>query len=560
MVKIYSFKFFLLLATISLTSLGLKAQCNGGTISDAQGNLILNTCTQDGTPDVFEFITSNATGGSISYIVTDTNGIIVDISKTNAINFNNLNPGTCRVYAVAFDGDFIAVIGDNANTVAFSEGCYDLSDNFVEIIKSGGSAGVVTTTNAEDLIYTCPQGGNTDSVTFQTTNQTGQFISYIVTSLDSTILDVPPGNIVDFNNAANGTCLVWALSHPGNFMTNIGDNVGSISVSGGCASLSANFVTVIKDDADGGVISTTEGSNTVYTCTQDGVSDIVRFASTGQSNSNHAYLITTTSLEVLDIEFNSFRDFDPASADTCLVWGLSYTGNLTIQPGNDASNVAISDDCYDLSDNFITVIREFVDGGSISLEDGSQLIKVCVQDSLSDIVNFINPTASDSDLAYIITNEDLEIMDITSNSFYDFNTSQTGTCWVWTMAYTGNILAMVGDTLDNTILTDSCAAVSPNFVEVIKASGDDCTSSTSDFEASNNSIKIYPNPVSDIINIDLDVVLSSDATIEIYSILGEVLVRQKYEKTIAVNELHTGYYIISIIDKGRSFSQRFIKE
>ncbi len=560
MIKIYSFKFFILLTIFSLTSFGLQAQCNGGTISDAQGNLVLNTCTQDGNPDVFNFISTNATGGSITYIVTDTTGIIVDISKTNSINFDNLNPGICRVYAVAFDGDFLAGIGDNANTVVFSETCFDLSDNFVEIIKSGGSAGVVATTDAEDLIYTCPQGGNADNIAFQTTNQTGQFISYIVTSLDSTILDVPPGNVVDFNNAANGTCLVWALSHPGNFMTNIGDNVGSISVSGGCASLSANFVTVIKDDADGGMISTADGSNTVYTCTQDGQSDIVNFLSTGQSNSNHAYLITTPSLEVLDIEFNSFRDFDPASADTCYVWGLSYTGNLTIQPGENAANVAISDDCYDLSDNFITVIRNYVDGGSISLDDGSQLIKVCVQDSLSDIVNFINPTASDSELAYIITNEDLEIMDITSNSFYDFNTSQTGTCWVWTMAYTGDILAMIGDTLDNTIMTDSCFALSPNFVEVIKASGDDCTSSTSDFEVNNNVIKIYPNPVVDQISIDAEVILSSDATIQIYSMLGEVIIRQKYEKTLAVNELHTGYYIITIIDKGKSYSQSFIKE
>ena len=56
-------------------------------------------------------------------------------------------------------------------------------------------------------------------------------------------------------------------------------------------------------------------------------------------------------------------NFEGAGSGTCLVWGLSYTGNITVSMGDNALSMPLSDDCFDLSDNFVSVIRDTPDGG-----------------------------------------------------------------------------------------------------------------------------------------------------------------------------------------------------
>ena len=41
----------------------------------------------------------------------------------------------------------------------------------------------------------------------------------------------------------------------------------------------------------------------------------------------------------------------------CRVWGLSYTGNLIAFPGDNAAEIDLTDGCFDLSDNFISITK-----------------------------------------------------------------------------------------------------------------------------------------------------------------------------------------------------------
>ncbi|MFC3159523.1 GEVED domain-containing protein [Chryseobacterium arachidis] len=75
----------------------------------------------------------------------------------------------------------------------------------------------------------------------------------------------------------------------------------------------------------------------------------------------------------------------------------------------------------------------------------------------------------------------------------------------------------------------------------------------------NNGIQIYPNPVSDILNVTK---VSEKAAYKIYSAAGQ-LVRQGNinDGKINVSELIKGGYVITIEDKGReAFTSKFIKK
>lgn len=82
---------------------------------------------------------------------------------------------------------------------------------------------------------------------------------------------------------------------------------------------------------------------------------------------------------------------------------------------------------------------------------------------------------------------------------------------------------------------------------------------TKDFNVINNSIQIYPNPVSDILNVTK---VSDKATYKIYSAAGQLVGNGNIKDgKINVSLLIKGAYVISIEDKGKeNFNSKFIKK
>jgi hypothetical protein len=94
------------------------------------GGAVDTTVVVDSLADVLTFISDIDTGGlgfSLSYIVTDTFGNIVDFPMSDTFDFNNVNPGTYYVNIFAYTGNISAQIGDPIDSVDLSDDCFDLS-------------------------------------------------------------------------------------------------------------------------------------------------------------------------------------------------------------------------------------------------------------------------------------------------------------------------------------------------------------------------------------------------------------------------------------------------
>lgn len=76
-----------------------------------------------------------------------------------------------------------------------------------------------------------------------------------------------------------------------------------------------------------------------------------------------------------------------------------------------------------------------------------------------------------------------------------------------------------------------------------------------------NSFSIYPNPARSTINIQGFEKLSTNAIIEIYSIIGVRVAQQNYsEQALDISKLQSGIYLLKISDENKSYSQTFIKQ
>jgi len=144
------------------------------------------------------------------------------------------------------------------------------------------------------------------------------------------------------------------------------------------------------------------------------------------------------------------------------VWGLSYTGNIIAQAGDNAAAVAITDGCWDLSDDFITVVRQTVEGGALT-SNGSERANASAS---NPVVTYSNTSTSSAAYAYFILDRRQRIAAITFDQSFDFSTLGEARYYIYGMSHNGNVLRSVGDSFWGRDITDACFDRSENAVVV----------------------------------------------------------------------------------------------
>ncbi len=471
-----------------------RTSVNGGTVATVDGETEVSTIAGDGVADEFEFVSEGAdTTASFTFVVTDDSNVILAVPGGNTVDFEGAGPGICRVWGLSFTGNVLAQPGDTASVVALTDGCFDLSDNFVTVVRmdadtSGINGGMVTTENGETEAEVCVNDGMPDVIAFNSMGASGDNFTFVVTDDNNVILAVPDSNIVDFEGAGAGVCRVWGLSFTGNITAQPGDTASAVALTDGEFDLSDNFVTVNRTSVNGGTVATVDGETEVSTIAGDGMPDEIAFASEGaDTTANFTFVVTDDNNVILALPGGNTVDFEGAGPGICRVWGLSFTGNVLAQAGDTASSIALTDGCFDLSDNFVTVVRMDADtsginGGMVTTENGETEAEVCVNDGMPDVIAFNSMGASGDNFTFVVTDDNNVILAVPDSNIVDFEGAGAGVCRVWGLSFTGNITAQPGDTASAVALTDGEFDLSDNFVTVNRTSVNGGTVATVDGE------------------------------------------------------------------------------
>lgn len=331
---------------------------DGQTVSTDDGLATVYTCPGDGVADIVSFATTS-TDPNFTFVVTDENNIILDFVEGVSYDFDGAPAGTCRVWGVSAVGDITTdAIGGDIQTVIFSENCFDLSDNFVEIIRSVPEGGSVSLSDGSDAIAVCSNEESPGILTFGSETASLAPYAFLLTDGNNEIQQQLEGNTLDPATLPIGVSRIWGLSFTGNLSFAGEDVVTEATLSDDCFELSGNFIEISKKDPDGGNVRLADGTFSTLLCVNDGVADELTFANTSASDENYAYLVTGTDNVIQAIVDGDTFDSDPIDLDTVRVWGLSYSGNLLATVGADAAAIILSDECYELSGNFVTVINK----------------------------------------------------------------------------------------------------------------------------------------------------------------------------------------------------------
>jgi hypothetical protein len=443
---------------------------DGGELRLADGETTAFVCVSDGVADVLDIQTTAPAGTNYIYVITDENNIILNTSTSPLIDFEDAPAGICRIWGLAYLGDFTAAIGDNAATTDLASDCYDLSDNFVVVIRTFVDGGSVSLEDGTTNTFACGNDGEPDFFIFNNTSTaTDESYAYIVTDSQNNILAVLAGNSVDLDQAAPGECHVWGLSYTGEIIAEVGENATEVQLTDACYELSSNFVTIIRERVDGGMISLLDGNTTINICPNDDIADILSFINTGSTTANYTYVITDVNNNLLNNIGSAPFDFNEIAVPAEIrVWGVAFSGQIALM-GGDIQTTVLSNRCYDPTDNYVTIIRETPEGGTVSTTEGETTLYLCTDDGISDLYAFAASGASNTDYAFLITDDNNNILDILTNTNEaDFEGAPSGTCRVWGVAYTGTLLAEVGDNAATITLSNDCFDLSDDFVTVVR--------------------------------------------------------------------------------------------
>ncbi len=521
---------------------------DAGYVSTPDGKTTVYTTPGDGEADVVMAVTDSEANSNFAIIVTDDQSNVLGLPPGNSVDLEGAGVGVCRVYGVSFTGELTVELGDNlAELDQLSTECFDLSDNFITAIRSVVDGGMVATPGGETTVYTCPGDGIMDVVEAVSTSESTANYAIIVTDSERNVLGLPPGLSVDLEGAGVGICRVYGVSFTGSLTVQVGDNLGDLeSLSDMSADLSDNFITAFRDMPDAGYVSTPDGATTVYTTPGDGEADVVMAVTNSEANSNFAIIVTDDQGNVLGLPPGNSVDFEGAGVGVCRIYGVSFTGELTVNLGDNLGKLrSLSDECFALSHNFITVVRSEVDGGKVSTSNGDTKVNTCPGDGVADILEFSTSSTSTANYAYIITDNNGNVLGLPETSA-DFEGAGPGICRVYGASYTGNLTIQIGDNLRKlTSVSDGLTDLSDNFIQVVRR----CN------QHSSVNMELYPNPARSTVQLNHS---GARLAVQVLDARGHTLINRKFDTAnpqLDVSELPTGIYIV-LLDDGQGAIQR----
>jgi len=456
--------------------------CIETSTSTSNSSSEVNICSTDGQADVIELRNNQSIeiGDHYVFLITDENEILQEVVAQSSFNFEGSSAATQRVYGIHFDGTLNPVIGLDRNQTTAS-GCFQHSDDqtFLTIRKENCQPEFVcietltATTDWETEISICPTDGQSDEVELRNSQslEIGEHYVFLITDENEILQQVVAEAFYDFQGSGLETQRVYGIHFDGTLNPILGADRKQTTASG-CFQHSGDnlFLTVTKDacvpdfECLETLTATTDWVTEVSICPTDGQSDIVELKNNQSitAGEHYAYLITDENEVLQQVSINNTYDFEGSGIETQRVYGIHFDGILSFVIGEDRKQTTASE-CFEHSgdDLFLTIrkdicIDEFECLPTLTATtDWVTDVSICPTDGQADILELRNSQfIRDNDhYAYLITDENEILQEVTTDTTYNFEGSGLATQRVYGIHYNGELNSVIGANRKQTTAT-----------------------------------------------------------------------------------------------------------
>ena len=442
---------------------------SGGFVTLSNNQNQQQICPTDSAANLLTFRNIAAQGQKLIYLITNVNNIILDTTSKNSYLFITLGIGDYRVYGLSYNGEFSGKIGVSINDPSLSEDCFGLSSNYISVAKRNPVAGFVVMDDANTLLQNCPSDANFPSRQIRTIGNNSGNQCFVIIDGNQIIVDILFSPTIYPTEYPSGKYNIVSISFNGALNIKKGEKWGAKAPSTSCYSISGNEVSFLNIEPKGGVIKVVEG-DTSNICIGNSLPSPIKFSKDSINELSYSYLITDQSNRYLghftNIDLLSFNDY---STSNIKVWGLSHTGNITLQKGDSILKKDISTGCFQLSKNSISLKLNIFRGHIVKTNLNNDSLLICTGDGLANLVNF---SSSDSlsglNYRYVLTTLANNIIQVINGNSIDFETIGLREMRLYSVAFNGNFNSQTGVSIFNTNLSSGCFKISDNFIKILR--------------------------------------------------------------------------------------------
>ncbi len=446
-------------------------ECINNSVSMDNGAGTVNICPEDGINDVVNFSNNlnEPVGLNYVYLLTDGNDILERIISTPNFNFEGSGLGSQRVFGMHFDGVLSPLIGANRLETS-ADGCFSHSSNFVSIVKDACIpafdclASDVRTGNGQVTIDLCPTDGNRDEIIF--TNNIGETpgnnFAYLITDASENLQQVIFNDRFNFEGSGLAQQRVFGIHFDGTLNPVIGQSRFRTTATE-CHVHSNGFIVVNKNacipvfDCMNSGTSTTNGVSTVNICPTDGIADRVTLSNdlSEPVGEHYAYLLTDLNETLIEVITSDSYDFEGSGSETLRVFGIHFDGELMPAIGQNRRSTTATE-CFVHSGNrFLSITKNACppppppfdcQESFTATTDWEPIVDICSNDGAADVIElrnnlFIEPG---DNYAFLITDREGILQDISFESFLDFEGSGPSEQRVYGIHFDGDLIPAMG--------------------------------------------------------------------------------------------------------------------
>lgn len=290
------------------------------------------------------------------FLLLDTAFNFIQLLNGDSIDISALTAGHYLIGGISLGGNLNLRPGDHllSHPEPADFGCYDLSENFISLVIFEAEVGSISFGDGSNEWVLCPVGNNSE-VVFSPGQYSGEEFHFLIIDSDGILLDFTDGLFYDFGNLSGEVFFIYGLATSGDLVLEPGIHIDSQEFSSFCYKLSDETLILFFETPDGGQIFESSGLEEVSISVGPGQPDTVGLINTSQSAANYKYVLTTSTGVIIRIFEEDYLIFNFPFLEELHVYGLSYTGNFTLAVGNAQAFDPASDDCYEWSENYLTI-------------------------------------------------------------------------------------------------------------------------------------------------------------------------------------------------------------
>ena len=474
---------------------------NPGEISLSKGNLSNLICPNAATDQTLQFKT-NSTSPLYTYLLTNSNNLILAIQSNGIFDFKNLPSGKYYIQGLAYTGVLQAKAGQLLDAVPLSKNCFTKTFKSIEIEKKSPLGGEISLEDSQSSKkYFCTQFTSSDSIKINHSGDSYLNYSFLVMDGNNNIKGVEKESTIHLNKYPTGSYKIVGLSHLSALPNLINEPLGRVISLLNCIDISKNQIELYIENINVSNFKSARTKGDSIWCVNTPETLSLTAIGKGSDNVQLIWVATDSAGKVLGIDKNP--DSIPMSKinETLFhFYALAFTGNLTLNIGDDINKSAVSTGCFDLSETFYSVRKKETKGGIVRFSNPNQLTNICLSPTSNYNVQAVRVNSLGEKYIYLLTNGRGEIINTSISGQFSINNLNTGQYSISGLSYTGSLSFGTGSRMDTTIFSNECYSLSENTLNFQKTITDGAMISFDDGQSAVNTCKGLKNKTFELKN------------------------------------------------------------